>query len=200
MNYQKIVELAQSVAHHDAKNLFKQFPRSVKTIIKKELWAERDKDGNPFTSFQAFAEHRLWQGLEIPMDRLMRYCEDDEEAIRLLKEELPEAGGQGGTGANQFTKMGEADESRQDNIRSANSYGTSAAHTLSRLKRDHPEIAKEVIDGNLTANAGAIKAGIRQPKAQMVGTPEGIQRWLKTHLPEWRLVNVETGEFAEGSD
>ena len=125
------------------------------------------------------------------MDRLMRYCEDDEEAIRLLKEELPAAGHRGNpTGANQHTKEGEG-ERKGNNITFPSDRGTKASYTLSRLKRDHPEIAKEVIDGNLSANAGAIKAGFRTRKVQVELSPEGFQRAVQRHLPDWRLVKAE---------
>ena len=38
---------------------------------------------------------------------------------------------------------------------------TSATYALKRLKRDHPELAKQVINGDLSANAAAIQAGFR---------------------------------------
>ena len=185
--YQDAVNLAQEVAHHDARNLFNVFPSAIKTIINRQLWADRtDKNGQPFASFQSFVEHRMWQGLELPMDRLLRYCEDDEEAVRLIKGEMQQAGKRGNpTGANQYTP---ADERKSDNIRFPNSYGTSAGHTLSKLKRDHPEIAKDVIDGKLSANAGAIKAGYRKRKVQVEPTPEAVQRMLDKYLPGYTIV------------
>ena len=42
-----------------------------------------------------------------------------------------------------------------------------ATYVLARLKRDQPELAQQVIDGELSPNAAAIKAGIRKPYARI---------------------------------
>jgi site-specific DNA-methyltransferase (adenine-specific) len=44
--------------------------------------------------------------------------------------------------------------------------GTSKAYTLDRLKRESPELFAEVCQGNLSANAAAIQAGIRKKPSQ----------------------------------
>jgi len=179
--YQDAVNLAQEVAHHDARNLFNVFPSAIKTIINRQLWADRtDKAGQPFTSFQAFVEHRMWQGLELTMSRLIRYCEDDEEAVRLIRGEVP-AAGEHGNGPGRGNKRG-------DNITSFNSRGTQADYTLARLKRDRPDLAKDVIDGTKSPNAAAIEAGFRRRKVQVEPTPEAVQRMLDKHLPDYQVV------------
>jgi hypothetical protein len=40
--------------------------------------------------------------------------------------------------------------------------GTTREYTLARLKRDHPELAERVVNGDLSANAAAIEAGFRK--------------------------------------
>ena len=185
--YQDAVNLAQEVAHSDAQNLFGVFPEAIKTIIEKKLWAsQRDKNGDPFESFQAFAEHRLWQGLEVSIPRLIRYCEDDPEVIRLIRGQVPEAREHGGTGANQYTK-----ESRGSNATSASSSDRGAGYVLARLKRDRPDLAKQVIDGDMSPNAAAIEAGFRTRKIQVDANPEAMQRAVQKHMPGWRLVRDE---------
>jgi hypothetical protein len=37
------------------------------------------------------------------------------------------------------------------------------AYVVARLKRDDPDLAQQVINGTVTANAAAIQAGIRRP-------------------------------------
>jgi hypothetical protein len=49
---------------------------------------------------------------------------------------------------------------RADNISSG--HGTSATYALSRLKRDRPDLAEEVVAGRKSANAAAIEAGFRK--------------------------------------
>ena len=48
--------------------------------------------------------------------------------------------------------------------------GTSKSYTLSRLKRELPELFQEVIDGNLSANAAAIKVGFSIQHLHQIGT------------------------------
>lgn len=50
-----------------------------------------------------------------------------------------------------------------DNITFSKERGTSATYTVRRLLRDNPDLAKEVQEGKLSANAAAIKAGFRKP-------------------------------------
>lgn len=176
--YQNVVTMAQRVAHHDARNLFSTFPQAITTIIERRLWADRtDKNGQPFTSFQSFVEHRMWQGLELTMPRLIRYCEDDEEAVRLIRGEVPKVGSHG---TNQWG-------CGVDNIKSTKG-GTQAAYTLARLKRDRPDLAKEVIDGTKSPNAAAIEAGFRKRKVQIEPTPEAVQKMLDKYLPGYTIV------------
>ena len=49
---------------------------------------------------------------------------------------------------------------RGDNITSKDR-GTSESYTVRRLKRDRPELAEKVIQGEMSANAAAIEAGFR---------------------------------------
>ena len=180
--YQNVVTMAQRVAHHDARNLFSTFPQAITTIIERRLWADRtDKDGQPFTSFQAFVEHRMWQGLELTMPRLIRYCEDDAEAVRLIRGEVPAV-------ADVSPGRPRKGEIKVDNVNISNSGGNQAAYTLARLKRDRPDLAKEVIDGTKSPNAAAIEAGFRKRKVQVEPTPEAVQKMLDRYLPGFSLV------------
>jgi hypothetical protein len=53
------------------------------------------------------------------------------------------------------------------------SHGTTRAYTLDRLKRERPDLLKRVDAGELSANAAAIEAGFRKPKATIpVDTPD----------------------------
>ena len=51
------------------------------------------------------------------------------------------------------------------NSRAFESSGSTRADvTVARLKRDHPELAKRVESGELSANAAAIEAGFRKAR------------------------------------
>ena len=76
------------------------------------------------------------------------------------RQELSVAGGHGGDRPVQA-----------DNVRLVfNPHGNSAAHTLKRLKRDNPELAERVVNGELSANAAAIEAGFRKPSITLKPT------------------------------
>lgn len=59
-----------------------------------------------------------------------------------------------------------------DNI-SLTEYGTAAAYTIRRLKRDRPDLAERVIEGELSANAAAIEAGFRR---RTIAVPLDVSR------------------------
>ena len=133
---------------------FGALPSVVKSMIRDEVWKHlADKNGKSFADFPSFVEYNLWWGLETSYDRLIDFCRDDAECRQMLLEQMTVAGGHGGD----RTAQG-------DNITLiSNPRGTSATHTLKRLKRDNPELAERVVNGELSANAAAIEAGFRKP-------------------------------------
>lgn len=62
--------------------------------------------------------------------------------------------------------------------------GTARAYTLTRLQRQRPDLAKQVTDGELSANAAAIEAGFRKPTATVpIDTVEAAIRALARRFP-----------------
>ena len=68
-----------------------------------------------------------------------------------------------------------------DNI-TLNARGTSSSHTLKHLKRDNPELAEKVIQGELSANAAAIEAGFRKKTISINSNPEAAAASIKKNL------------------
>jgi len=81
--------------------------------------------------------------------------------------------------------------------------GRGSSYLLARLKRDRPDLAQRVIDGNLSANAAAIEAGIRKaltPLEQILRLLPKLTaneqhqlhnelcRLLNTHAEEWEPI------------
>lgn len=154
------VNEAQRTLGEGEGNLTDVLPSIIAKIVRDKLWIGRKKkDGDTFHSFQEFVEYKLWWGLECPYDRLIRYCEHNEECRVLLLEQVPAAPGHGG----------ERVAHQGDNI-PLPQRGTSKSHTLRRLKRDSPALADAVIRGELTANAAAIQAGFRKPSITLNST------------------------------
>ncbi len=189
------ITAAQRAIGEGQGNLFDVLPAIIKRIIKDELWKGRNKgpkdDGAAFTSFREFVEYPLWHGLECPWSRLVLYCEHDEECRALLLGQVGEqptrsdAGAKGGRG-NKAT----------DNI-SSFKHGTDPTYTLARLKRDAPDLAKMVIDGDISANAAAIQAGFRKPtKTIPIDTPASAVRALLRVFSAEEIINAAQQETA----
>jgi hypothetical protein len=184
------ITAAQRAIGEGQGNLFDVLPAIIKRIIKDELWKGRNKgpkdDGAAFTSFREFVEYPLWHGLECPWSRLVLYCEHDEECRALL---LGQVGKQPPKGTNQYSEG-------FDNIKPSKG-GTDPTYTLARLKRDAPDLAKMVIDGDISANAAAIQAGFRRPtKTIPIDTPASAVRALLRVFSAEEIINAAQQETA----
>ena len=159
MSSNMVIKAAQESLYRGTESLFKTLPLAIRTIIEERLWAERlDKNGVPFSSFEAFVTARLWHGLEVKdIATLRSYLREDPDVVRLVDGEMGALGEVGSpTGANQYT-------SNADNISIAHSrkFGTDPTYLLARMKRDAPEVAQDYLDGkHKSIRAAAIVAGI----------------------------------------
>jgi hypothetical protein len=148
------VDRLQRLMIDGGEKAFDLVPYTLANVIKERQWAgKHDKHGVPFQSFEAFVTHKLWHGLESSIDDLLVYCRKRPEVERLIRAELPA-----------LTEHGEigGGHSRGDNITSG-ARGTSPTYALRRLKRDRPDLAERVVNGELSANSAAIEAGFRKP-------------------------------------
>jgi hypothetical protein len=103
------------------------------------------------------------------IDRLRRLA--DERIQPKPKQEI----GKGKAGPGRGNKTGYT-------VPRLNDRGNAREHLLGQLKRDAPELADRVINGELTANAAAIQAGIRQRTIQHVPSVAGFLRAIGKHL------------------
>jgi len=156
MESESVVQLAKKTRIHGGQRLHMLLPKMVARIIKEELWkAEKDRQRVPFKSFRAFVEHPLSEGLELPYEKLQQYCDDHEEATRLLKAANPQALA---LGDNQHSV---GYDIVIPSVSGGKSGGNSPDYALRRLKRDRPDLAEKVIMGEMSAHAAAVEAGFR---------------------------------------
>jgi 2-oxo-4-hydroxy-4-carboxy--5-ureidoimidazoline (OHCU) decarboxylase len=147
-----MIQSLQQAIGHGGDQVFDVAPRVLRRVLEDRAWADRkDKDGEPFGSFEAFATHILWQGLESSISDLLLYCRKHPEVAELIRREV---GAAAEHGTNQHTAGG------VNNVNSKG--GNNPAYALRRLKRDHPELAEKVVAGKLSAHAAAIEAGFRK--------------------------------------
>ena len=128
-------------------------PKFIKKVIREEAWTIRIVESTgqvvEFDSFQQFVESHPPEGLGCSLDRLQRLCDDDDEAGLMIRRAT--------TKEPHRPKKGESN----DNIISNSAQGTAKSYTLDRLDRERPDLYERVVDGEMSANAAAIKAGFR---------------------------------------
>lgn len=153
-----MIQSLQQAIGHGGEQVFDVAPIVLRRVIEDRLWADRrDKDGQPFQSFEAFATHILWQGLESSIPELLLYCRKHDAVAQLIKREVGPAAEHGG----------KREAGQVDIINLSDGGGTSPTYVLRRLKRDYPDLAEKVVAGELSANAAAIKAGFRKPPSPL---------------------------------
>ena len=119
----------------------------------------------------------LWRGLNCTWERLMLYCEHDPECRALLLEQVEQMPSADQT-ENPRNPSGRKGKESIDNINRL-AGGTDPSYILARLKRDPPDLARQVIDGAISAHAAAIEAGIRKRmKSVPIDTPSEALRAL----------------------
>lgn len=86
--------------------------------------------------------------------------------------------------------VGDANSSEENN----------ATYVLARLKRDQPELAQQVIDGELSPNAAAIKAGIRKSyfRCRSDSPQLAVASLLRHYTREQVLVALEMNDLDRG--
>ena len=158
-------------------------PGHIKKIIREDMWQDRIVQATgeraQFDQFSDFMNAPPPKGLGVDVDMLRRMCHEDDEALRLLREEVTGERGNP-TGANQHSKD---DGGKNDNIMLSSEQGSSKDYTLDRLAREDAGLYERVVEGEVSANQAAIEAGFRDKKASIPvhkgGTPQ-IERAAKS--------------------
>ena len=135
----------------------KDVPLAVKNVLLSEAWREREWNGRKIEhkSFRAFIETPPIEGCGWPLDKVEKLIKDDPETLAMWREAVTGPEGRP-------PKTG-------DNITSfPRVTGTSRAYTLTRLKREAPELFERTClpkknPQHLSPNAAAIEAGFRKP-------------------------------------
>jgi|SRR5262245_31280584 len=138
-------------------------PGLLKKIIKEGRWRERyirqTKKVQKFEKFAEFVATKPLEGLGSDIKTLRRLCADDPEALDELEKAV-----QGKAGAPKGNKN--AAKTNSDIITdcfsgSDDNRGTSPTYALRRLRKDRPDLHKQVIEKKLSPHAAMVKAGFR---------------------------------------
>jgi hypothetical protein len=132
---------------------YKTLLKSLDVVLDNELWREFVMPPERVYTFARFDEFLKFAGF--PPDELLavlRAHGRDELAARVRSE----LGGE-------LAEHGEIGNGRSESRGSdtTSTVGRDATYLVSRLKRDEPELAQQVLTGKISANAAAVQAGIR---------------------------------------
>ena len=133
------------------------FPGLLKKIIVNRAWERRQvKQGGRIIELKSLSELitlKPVEGWGEDPKKVEAVIKDDPEVLAMYREAMKQQGER---------------KDLSDNVTEVSGpTGNSKAYTLSRLKRQTPELFKAVCDGEMSANAAAIKAGFRK-----VDTPD----------------------------
>lgn len=164
-------------------------PGLLKKIIRDESWRERELQRTHeivgFRNFRQFVESPPPEGLGTTINLLIDICQTYEDTEAILMISQAETGTRGGNNNPNGLggKSGKMDRDivnvnniNIDNDRST--MGTATTYTMRRLAKDAPELLTNVLSGEMTANAAAIKAGFRKRKMQVPEDAEAAGRYL----------------------
>jgi len=137
-----------------------QFPRLLKRIIVEQVWAWRIHRGREYKlgSLRELITAKVPTGWGEDPDKIEAIIKDDAEVLAMYERAM-----QLKPGPKPKTETNSVDNVNQTNA----SKGNSKAYTVSRLKRESPELFQQVVAGELSANAAAIKAGWRKKKTPL---------------------------------
>jgi hypothetical protein len=131
---------------------FPSFVLALREVIENEYWREfyyePQKRVKAFEKFESFLDD-----IGVPKEQLLAILEAQKEH-KLLARVRTELGGD-------LAEHGgdrKSDQVCDTNLKKQ----TDATYVTARLRRDHPDLHQEVMDGKLSANGAAVKAGIRK--------------------------------------
>ena len=154
--------------------------RLVGKVIESGAWREfTTPNGFPVRhrTFHDFVTADRWDGLGTSRDALVGWVREQDPDVasaveRAWRDEVPAANKRGGD---------QVSESRRSSATQSVTEKNDADSILARLKRDDPDMARQVINGELTANAAARSKGWRKPRI-LLTSPESIANGLRKHL------------------
>lgn len=156
-------------------------PGLVRQLLDEEAWREFAIPGGSTVrheTFGAFVKADPPKGLGGRKAQLVALCGADEKLAdqvqARLREEVAQAAPHGGNRR--------SDEFQDGTTILKSSRSNDAEHTIARLKRDDPDLARQVTSGEVSAYAAARSKGWKPPRIQ-VTTPERVADKLRDYMP-----------------
>jgi hypothetical protein len=156
MNEIEKAQLAQDTVEclREASGSLDQFPSLIARVISERAWESRLHHGRLYElpSLRDLVTRKPPEGWGQNPDKIEALLKDSSEVLAMWEKEMQGEPGRPIKGENKSV----------DNVNRISSTGNSKAYTLSRLKRENAELFQQVVAGELSANAAAVKAGWRK--------------------------------------
>ena len=178
----KIEEIHNITMNHADSNSRHSIQRNINTLFShSEFWSNRMIPGLSSRSFNYFKDYVSYQtpwGLDWNETILKAYLLPEcKELWQQIEDQIPAANFHGGDN----TKVTHNVENR----------GNSREYKISVLKRDAPEIAKQVIEGKISGAEGMRMAGKWQPEVRHPATLEGYYNSIQKKLNKAEIAQLK---------
>ncbi len=152
------------------------FIMALRQVIDEQSWRDFTLDSGFRHTFDTFVAFLDWVGVKRDeVVAVLRVRGEHDLAAAVLAEGVAPAAAHGG-------------KRDQVSVTHLPSKDRDAAAIIARLKRDDPALAEQVIAGDITANAAAIKAGIRHRYARIrTDNLDAAIAVLRKHYPPEQL-------------
>jgi len=154
-------------------------------IVESEHWREFIQPRGDIHAYDTFASYCSgWLQLSAPAVEALLERSNEKHAARLVAKAIRQ-------GVEPVIEHG-LNSGRLDTIKSPHIRGgTDPNYLLARLKRDHPDLAAEVVEGTISARAAAIQAGILHPRIYVrADDPSAAIRSLLKHYTRTQLLET----------
>jgi len=145
-------------------------------------------------SFLEFVKTPIPDGLgldEATLARLIAFSHHHEDKSPELREDLKRMRRFVEDELNPKARVGTGRPKNGDNVTVLWERGNSESYWIRRLKRDAPELAELVLNGELSANAAAVQAGMKRRKASVpIDDPERLAATLRRRLSSEDLAQL----------
>ena len=183
---------------HSASGSLSNFPGLLSKIIATRAWESRTYKGKTIEldSLHDLITKSPLEGWGEDLEKVKALIADEPELLAAFRAEI--VGRRGGN--NNPDGIGGKSGKSKDIVKGNNITidkskpirGTRADYTLTRLKKNHAELYQRVIDGELSCNQAAVKAGFREPTQTLPKDPYKLGQALKRKLTpdEWDCVTA----------
>lgn len=182
-----IVVQSLESALRDGSSSLANVPGLLKRLLREGMWQEfvtPRGETVTYERFEDFVTTPPTKGLGATIELVRDVVARDVEALDALDQAMKREPG----GDTRSTKA----QTNVYNVHNERPAGNAEARALRKLRKDAPELHREVLKGNLSAHAAMVQAGYRKRTITVPIDPQRAAATLKRHLDEHQLKELLT--------